>query len=37
MQWGDSFSAEGIASVLRKLFSTVGDNISTCRGIKSVL
>ena len=27
----------GIASVLWRLFSTVGDNISTCGGITSVL
>ena len=27
----------GIALVLWKVFSTVGDNISTCRGITSVL
>ena len=41
---GDSFStvevvqySRGIASVLWRLFSSVGDNISTCRGITSVL
>ena len=27
--WGDSFSTVGIPSVLWRLFSTVGDNIST--------
>ena len=27
----------GVASVLWRLFSTVGDNISTCGGITSVL
>ena len=30
--WGDSFSTVGVASVLWRLFSTVGDNISTCGG-----
>ena len=29
---GDSFSTVGIPSVLWRLFSTVGDNISTVRG-----
>ena len=31
---GDSFSTVGIPSVLWRLFSTVGDNISTVEGIQ---
>ena len=29
---GDSFSTVGIPSVLWRVFSILGDNISTCRG-----
>ena len=36
VQWGDNISTVGVALVLWRVFSTLGDNISTCREITSV-
>ena len=35
--WGDSFSTVGIPSILWRLFSTVGSNISTVGGSTSAV
>ena len=32
VQWGDDIAIVGIASVLWRVFSTLGDDISSCRG-----
>ena len=32
VQWGDDIAIVGITSVLWRVFSTLGDNISTCGG-----
>ena len=34
VQWRDNISTVGIASVLWRIFSTLGDNISTVEGIQ---